>query len=249
MGFVKFFRVKHWFYFLGFTILGIVFSGGKLLSVKSLITLTASTLLLAFGFAVNGAYDHRKGIKKSFIPAFLSLPLLFLMNPSELIVFGTTFILLFLYSHPRSNFQAVPILGTLLNPIVFCNLFLLGWLPSSALTNQGIFLYSLLFVLELASQLIHEGMDYEEDKKIKKRTSTVRFGKRIVKPLTFLCLLAGVFFSIPLGPYFYVLVAGITVYYSSLMRRLNDFKRLRKVFKNLGVMAGIIWLVSKTLFF
>ncbi|MBR9678286.1 MAG: UbiA family prenyltransferase [Nanoarchaeota archaeon] len=247
MNWVKFLRVKHWYYFLGFTFLGIVFSGGELFSLKTLLTMTLSTALLAFGFAVNGAYDNNKKVKESFIPIILFSPLLLFVNPNQLIVYVITMVLLFLYSYPKSNFQAVPILGTLLNPIVFSNLFLLGWFSNSILTEQGVLMFALLFFLELISQFLHEGMDYNTDKKIKKRTTIVFFGKKWVKPLCIICFVISIIMAHPLGTIFFWTTTSISLLFAVMLNSVKDYKKLRNLYKNIAVIVGLVWFFNKIL--
>lgn len=172
--------------------------------------------------------------------------MLLLASPSQLVAYAAVFVMLVLYSHPKSDFQAVPLLGTLLNPLVFSSLFLFGWVGGKPLDDVGVLLFTLLFFLEIVSQFLHEAADYEEDKRIGKKTTIVKYGKKWVKPLSTIALIVSVLVSKPLGPWFFWPTTLVAIIFSGLLSSVKDYSLLREYYKNTGILVGLLW-VSRIL--
>ena len=192
----KFYRFGDWFHFLGFTFLGILFGARSsdldfLLVTEAMI---ASSLLLAFAYSFNVLYDSEvessmlpshnattpgrlRGLLLSLAPAAVGLALV--VRSSEAFFMGLLFVVLWgLYSGPVLRLKAVPLLCTISNGVGFSLLFLIGLAMVATFSTSSILFFSLLVLLEIPAQLIHEVAHSQGDKLLGVNTSAVQYGDK-----------------------------------------------------------------------
>jgi 1,4-dihydroxy-2-naphthoate octaprenyltransferase len=102
----------------------------------------------------------------------------------------------------------------------------------------------LIFILNTAAQLLHEIVDYKEDKKINKITTTVRFGTKTSLVLFKLCLFLTMVISILISQNF-ILISISSIIFSFIFLLIKKVRKdTRKKFKILGIFFGIVYLLD-----
>ncbi|MGC9014613.1 MAG: UbiA family prenyltransferase, partial [Thermoproteota archaeon] len=134
--------------------------------------------MLAYAYSINEYYDKKMNKKYFLLPLLFSIFSLLFLFPFNL--FSLVFSLLFLtlttfYSWPKIWLEGKPIISTLTNGIGFTLLLILPFNSFQKIIKYSSFIF-LIFLLNIAAQLIHEIVDYKKDKKINKVTTCVKFG-------------------------------------------------------------------------
>jgi 4-hydroxybenzoate polyprenyltransferase len=235
---LKHFRVKDWFHYLGYTLLASILS-----SNLSIINFVLTSFLLAYAYSINNYYDKKLKEKYFLIPLILSFFFLPFASLFTITIFLSLLVLFTLYSWPKVWLEGKPILSTLTNSIGFTLIFvlpmnsikiLLGYCP----------LVLLIFTLNTAAQLLHEIVDFKEDKKINKITTTVRFGVKISLVLFKLCLLSATVISALIFSHF-PLISLSSIIFSLIFVLIKTVKRkTRKTFKIFGIIFGIVYMIE-----
>jgi len=234
----KVYRISDWLHYLGYTLLGSVLS--KDIKIN---TFLQTSFLLAYAYSFNDYYDKKLKRKHFLIPLILSLITLPFLRIWEVVI-SLLFLLIFtLYSWPKIWLEGKPIISTLSNSIGFTLLLILPF-PNVAYVLDYFLFILLIFILNTAAQLLHETVDFREDKKINKVTTAVRFGTKNSLILFKICLLAIVLISFLLFNNFPFISLSSSIFslWFSLIREVK--RRTRKMFKLLGIIVGVVYLLN-----
>lgn len=244
------YRITDWLYFIGFSLFGYFFS---LHNIRLLQLIFLSAFILSFAYSLNEYYDKNKGKFKFFpyFPLFLSFFFLSGLTLTQILSYLFFIIIFYFYSAPP-RLKGVPFLGSFLNGIGFSLLFLLGY---GRLDLFACFFSLLLFSLEMPAQLIHEVVDYEEDKRDKINTTTIYLGKGGSKSLCYVFLLASVItsflISLALEVHSTLLFVPFSLYFLDEIKETNLkqklFQKLRRRYKILGTSTGSLFLLLNIL--
>jgi len=234
------FRVKDWIHYLGYTLIG-----SALAKNFNIVNLIVTSFLLAYAYSFNDYYDKKQKKKYFLIPLIFYFILLPFLPTFSILVSLFFFILFTAYSHPKIWLEGQPYISTFSNSIGFTLLLLLPFQRATDVFAYFPFLI-LIFLLNTAAQLLHEIVDYKEDKKINKITTTVKFGIRTSLTLFKLCLIVTLLLAILLlrkSP----LISLSTIFFSLLFLKIKKVNRkIRRKFKELGILVGIIYLIKLT---
>jgi 4-hydroxybenzoate polyprenyltransferase len=234
---IKIFRIKDWLHYLGFTVLGIVFGG--LLANIVFILLLLSALMLAYAYSLNVAYDKKLKTRLYLIPLVTSLALFVFLNPMQMLFSVIFLFIVTVYSIPKPHLKSKPVICTLCNAIAFPCLFALGFFGAGSSMSLFIYFYTVLFLLSVVIQLIHELSDLEEDKRDKIITTAARFGERITGSVIWLCLIITALISVAsvltIPTLFLLLPFSI---YFIIRTKVNDWSRIRLEFRYIGTVLG-----------
>jgi len=271
MGF-RFYRVSNWCYLTGFCLIGIFYSGQPSSIVLFIVATAISSFSLAYLYSVNSCFDietdRETGVDNLISQGAISFrqgcllsafPLMMAVLFSLLVATGTfPFLLIALaigtaYSAPPIRLKAVPVLCTIVNGATLSLLFLVGYTSFSALTLGALQLFIYLCLLEMPSQLVHEMIHSEADKKQKVNTTALKLGSKRTVVVASLMLLS----SIPVAGYMYLshlissplfvaMCAFPAITILLFLRRydsqsLEAMKSLRKKYRNAGVAFGLIF--------
>jgi 4-hydroxybenzoate polyprenyltransferase len=182
--------------------------------------------------------------KKYFIiPLLLSILMFLFVSPFSISI-SLSFLLLFtLYSWPKVWLEGRPILSTISNSIGFTLLFILPFQSIGEVLRYWS-LILLIFILNTVAQLIHEIVDFNEDKKINKITTTVKFGIQASIILIKSFLLIIILISFLLMKEFLLVSLSSIVFslYFLGQERINN--QVRNKFKLLGIFVGVVYLLD-----
>jgi len=243
---IEIYRVKNWFYYLGFVILGLIYNKQTHLNFPSLLI---SPFLLGYAYSLNDFYDRKTTGKYFLIPLLLSLILLLTLNFLQILVAVTFLVIVTIYSAEPFRLKKVPIVVTLLNGVGFSLLFLLGYWsqPSSAFPTE---FFIILLFLNLSAQLIHEGVHMKEDKKENIYTTALVCGRKNLKLLITSLLSISLIFILTL--FFRKKVSLLFLISTIIFLLLSIYKiqttpmnkEVRRCFRNGGIVTGVIWFIS-----
>lgn len=235
------FRVKDWYYYLGYVLFGSLIS-------KNLnwINFLIGSFMLAYAYSFNDYYDKRLGSKWFLFPLLLSFIFLPFLNKLQFIFYALFILIFTLYSWPKTYFEGKPVISLFCNAIGFLLLF---FLPFTEIKTILVFFNFtlLLFLLNIAAQTIHEIVDYGEDKRIGKSTTTVRFGIPFSTSMLRFFLIAILFLSLTLLPnlkFIFLSTLIFSSYFFVLSIREEINYTFRKKFKYFGIVSGIIYLLD-----
>jgi len=168
---LDYYRVKDWFYHLGFIYLGMVYiSGSYAVPLKAAITgFILGSLYLGGGYAYNKLCDSQEINKlRLFYPLGCHAIFVFLGGyylKENNIFFVIAVFLNILYSHPKYLLKKRHNLRVLLNGYFFGALFLLGCLIISGRLDMKICMMTAFFILVMYPyEIIHEISHFESDK-------------------------------------------------------------------------------------
>ncbi|MFP4116409.1 MAG: UbiA family prenyltransferase [Candidatus Aenigmatarchaeota archaeon] len=237
--FLRVYRMKDWIHYLGFVVLGSVFTGNL-----SLLLFLQASFLLSYAYSLNDYYEGEFARKWFLLPLICSLLLLPFLEPLQVTV-SLAFILIFtLYSWPRTYLEGKPGLSTLSNSLAFLLILLLPFTSVVQIYNFRYFLL-LIFLLNTAAQLIHEIAHRASDKKNSKLTTAVRLGSYSVwflRAVLVLVILTSILF---IHNQFLVFLS--TSLYSAyfLYASFTEIDEVyRKRFKTFGIACGLIYLIQ-----
>jgi 4-hydroxybenzoate polyprenyltransferase len=239
------YRIKDWFHYLGFVLLGIFFS--ERMHLPILPFLQASSIL-AYAFSLNEYFDKKLTIKFFLLPLLISMLLLLFSNHLQRIASLCFLIGFTIYSTPPLRLKRFPVITTLINSLSFSLLFLIGYWSFS--TDLPLNFFLLLTLLNLIAQLIHEIVHLEEDMRDKLCTTAALLGVDGVRIIIFISS----FLAIALTYWMFLLTEVNIVFlfvttsfllftiHRSLFFPINP--RFRILFRNFGILVGFLWLVS-----
>jgi 4-hydroxybenzoate polyprenyltransferase len=239
------FRVKDWLHYLGYTVLGLAITSN--FSLKDWLTyLSLSVFLLAYAFSFNQYFEKKERRKYFLLPLVLSFIFFPILHELSKVIYVILILIATFYSWPKINFQAKPIISTLSNGFGYLLIFIL---PVYILSIRILIFSILIFLLNINAQLIHEMVDYNKDKKNKKITTTVFFGRNIIMKFFKISLLLTIFVSIIFSFLFNNLLILIsTVFYSFYFLQKIEIRRInhkyRYQYKFLGTLLGIVYFIS-----
>jgi 4-hydroxybenzoate polyprenyltransferase len=232
------YRVKDWFHYLGYILLGCLASNNLDLS-----NFLLGSLMLAFAYSFNDYFDKKLKNKTFILPLLLSFVFLPFLNNFQLIFYFLFIFIFVLYSWPVTYLEGRPFFSTILNSVGFLLIFFLPF------RNIGKFLelsnFSLLlFFLNSAAQIIHEITHYKDDKKNGKITTVVNLGIEnsiLVLRLNLILIIITSFLLFPKFKFVSISTLLFSIYF--LSHKKIDIKT-RKRFKLLGILCGIIYLLD-----
>jgi len=232
------FRIKDWVHYLGYTLIG-----STLARNFNILNLIVTSFLLAYAYSFNDYYDKKTKKKYFFIPLIFYFILLPFLPTFSTLVSMLFFILFTVYSHPKTWLEGRPYISTISNSIGFTLLLLLPFQRATDVLAHFPFII-IIFLLNTAAQLLHEIVDYKEDRRINKITTTVKLGIRASLILFKLCLITTLSLAILLllrSP----LISLSTIFFSLLFIKINIVnKKIRRKFKEFGIFVGIIYLIE-----
>jgi len=201
MKILDYYRVKDWFYHLGFIYLGMVYiSNNYIISLRSaIIGFILGSLYLGGGYSYNKLCDAER---INNIELFLALgchAIFVLLGAYYLkennIFFVIAIFLNIFYSHPKYLLKRRHNIRVLLNGYFFGLLFLLGCLIISGSLNEKICMMTAFFILVMYPyEIIHEISHFESDK-IKYSATLLRCYIRQIYSLLFISSMAACLLS------------------------------------------------------
>ena len=175
----RLYRVRDWLHFLPLPLAG-WFAGGRVSFTALIGGVLGWTFLLAYMSAINQAFDDRvdraradknpvgRGLRRrqavllSLPPAAFALLSVGVLSPAGLIPALLILVTATVYSAPP-RLKSIPIVGTLWNAVIAVPGLFLADCPDIAGVPLRVFL-GLFVLLLIASQLIHEAEDREDDR-------------------------------------------------------------------------------------
>jgi 4-hydroxybenzoate polyprenyltransferase len=203
----------------------------------------AAASILAYAYSLNDYYDKNLNKKCFIIPFFLYIVFLPFLSIFSILISIFFLILFTIYSWPKVWLEGKPIISTIANSIGFTLIFVLP-INRIKIVFQYYPLILLIFTLNTAAQLLHEIVDYKEDKKINKITTAVRFGAKSALFLFKVCLVIIMLISILIFQNF-ILISISSIIFSFIFLLIKKVgKDTRKKFKVLGIFFGIVYLLD-----
>ena len=247
---LEYYRVKDWFYHLGFVYLGMVYaSGSYITSPKNmLIGLIMGSLYLGGGYSYNKLCDSRE-ISRIKLVFALSWYALFIILGIHYLRENTVFFIIAMllnifYSHPKYLLKKEHVLRVLMNGYFFGILFLLGGLiiPGGILDKRLGLMTAFFILIMYPYEIIHEISHFEDDGIKYSATLIRRYARQIYALLLVSSIFAYfLFYSLKLSSLF--IIASILfniVFFIIIFRRLN-YSRI--ILRCLGFLYGILlWL-------
>jgi len=249
MKIIEVYRIKDWYHYLGFVLIGF-FLNSSFDSRLFLLLLTCS-FMLSYAFSFNDFWDNGK--KAYFVfPLFLSFLLFPFLNMMQILLASIFLFIVTIYSLKPIRLKAKPFLSSLCNGVGFTILFLLGYCLQS-LDIKGLIFFMLFFCFNMVAQFIHEVVDLEEDKKNKDITTAVFLGEKNIKILSHTFLWLAFFFALYLfilklvNFLFLLATFFFTSFFSYRLVKDRIDSNLRKKYRSLGIITGLVYLFSITL--
>lgn len=246
-----YYRVFDWVHFLGYVLLGVFLCIPLKSNINILKDILLGSILLAYAYSLNDYYDKNKRIAKKYfvIPAFLFLVTVWFFDLIEITFSFLFFVVFTLYSWDKISFESKSIISTLSNGFGFPLLFLMSLRSFTCVVNF-LYIYFLLVLLTMISQMIHEIVDYHSDKKISKKTTAVRFGvKKVILMIKLL-----LFFTVVYSFYFLIfsefkLMFSLTIIFSLfififLIKIKIPNRKFRMTYRYFGIVIGIFYLLD-----
>ena len=244
------YRIKGWWYYLGYPLLGFAFAGSfdgwfMVLSVVS--------LSLAYAYSINEKYDKKKEGYGFLIPLVLSTLFLPFLNIFQLICFSLAVVISTIYSHRLFYLKSVPFLVTLLNGVFFSLFFSIGYLQVSAPDTIMYFIFLLIFLFNITAQIIHELTHMEEDTKDKIHTTATYFGERKTVFFLVTTVIISIFYSAfiflinLISIYEFLLIISFLVFSLTIVKH-GKWAVSRKLYKYAGIVVGVIIFTLKITF-
>lgn len=247
---IKIYRIKDWFHYTGFFILGYTLYHSSITPLFLLQTVELS-FMLSYAYSLNEFFDKKMAKKYALFPLislFLTLAFLVFFDLTRAILITVFILLVALYSMPKIRLKSFPIICSFSNNVGFSLLFLLG--AADKLANLlTIKFFFLLFFLQSAAQFVHELAHMKEDKREGIKTTAILFGKDRTKKLysSFLILASFVSLTFANNIISFFLLTSPTFLFSSyfifLIDRI-DIIELRKKYKTYGVLIGLLFLLN-----
>ncbi|HEX68320.1 MAG TPA: hypothetical protein ENG13_04575 [bacterium] len=229
---MRIYRIKEWWYYLGFVLLGAL--AGKTSLKDFLISALSAFFIGCFSFSFNEFADKNlpfQFLKYPLITLGLALITLFFLPPLKKFLVTFLLILGFFYSFPLFPLKKIPFLGTLINGVGFPLLILLG-----SGRKEVLYLCLTFFFLCLTAQLIHEYTHQSEDEERGIISTAVKLGEK-GKNFLFLLLLPPLYFSFYIS---FISPAFVFLMFLTLFNfRRKDFIFLRRIYRMENFIFGI----------
>jgi 4-hydroxybenzoate polyprenyltransferase len=234
----KYYRVNDWIHYLGYVLLSSI-----LVSNIKLINFITSAIILAYAYSINDYYDKKMKNKYFLAPLILYWLIVPFISYFSFIISLSFLILFTLYSWPKVWLEGRPIISTIANSIGFTLIFLLPFQDIEKIINNFSIIL-IIFFLNSAAQLLHEIVDFKEDKKINKITTTVYFG--VEKSLIFfkICLLFVIILTFFILRKFLLISLSSIVFSLYFIGKKNVNVEIRKNFKIIGIIVGVVYILD-----
>ncbi len=243
---LEIYRVKDWYYYLGFILLGFSVKS-NFLSIDIIRYIILGIFLLAYAFSLNDYYDKHEKKKFFIIPLIFTFLILPLFNFSQIIVSLIFVTIVTLYSAYPFRLKAKPFICSFCNGFGFTLLFFLGYFYTSTLNLKGILFASLLFCFNMVAQFIHEVVDYKEDRKSKITTTAILCGIRKMKIICIFLLFLSIILSISIcslervNSLFFIFTLIFSLFFMFRIYKRKFDKNLRKIYKACGIVLGCFY--------
>jgi 4-hydroxybenzoate polyprenyltransferase len=246
---VRLYRINHWYYYLGFTLIG--FSMVSPLQWRLIFLIYSGSMMLAYAYSLNDFCDKYMKLKKLYFlyPLVFLIPSFYFLTSLQLLLVTAFLLIATFYSVNPPRLKSKPFVSSLCNAFGFSILFLLGY--SIVFPDVKAFLFFFLFFLfNLVAQFIHEILHIKEDKKNKDITTAVLLGERKTRKLSCICLV----FSLIIV--FYLFLLGILklvtflatfsfiVFHSYRISTSKIDIKLRKIYRISGMLLGLLYFFS-----
>ena len=245
------YRIRNWYYYLGFPVLGYTISGCTQFKISIFLTLIIGTsFALAFVYSLNDFADNDTKKKYFIAPSFFLVLCLFWFRPIGIIALLFFILLHSCYSLSPFRFKQYPIIGTLCNAIAFPQLFLLGYLNDFYIDIKGIFILVFLFLSSIVIELIHEVNHFEQDKVKSDITTAVLFGRKKILTIcslllicTILTIIAMFLFNVTnIAIMCLLIIFQLIVLINIVYNRRIDYKTW-VLYRVSGIIVGSTWFV------
>lgn len=244
------YRIKNWWYYLGYPLLGFAFAG---LFNGWYVVLLLTALTLAYAYSINEKYDKDTETYDFLLPLLLSFLLVPFLNTNQTICFVLFVAISTLYSHRLTRLKSIPFIVTIANGALFSLFFCMGYLGTKSPDLFMFHVFTLLFFFNIGAQLIHELMDLKEDLDDRINTTAVYLGERRTVSLLVLSLLFGIIHS------FYLRLVGVLSVlelpliltfwiFSLLIIRSQRWDVARRRYRYAGTIVGGLLFLSKITF-
>jgi 4-hydroxybenzoate polyprenyltransferase len=245
---IEIYRIKDWYYYLGFILIGVLLNSS--FNSKVIILLLSGSFLLAYAFSFNDFCDGKEKKRYFLLPLVLLVPLILFLNFFQILIILVFLLIVTVYSMDPIRLKTREFTGTLCNGFGFTILFLLGYFHIPILDFLAIPFFFLLFLFEMIAQLIHEMVHLKQDRKKNIITTAVLYGEAFIRRLSISFLFLSLILSIFM--YYYGLINIIfliaTIFFSVLFILEFKIKKInlafRKKYRNTSIIIGIIYFVS-----
>ncbi|MFA5117851.1 MAG: UbiA family prenyltransferase [Candidatus Omnitrophota bacterium] len=258
---INLYRVRDWYYLLGLTVLGFIFTrGGFCLCPDLWISLFIGSSYLSYGYSFNRLCDKepRDWITRElflvFAPILLGFILAAMRLPRLMLPLGIAVALNTAYSLPSILWKKNTLAGIVINVYLFGCLFLIGsYAGNAAYSLPVIAMSSYMAAFFIPGQLCHELAHAEADKRslfvIKNRQ---RYSAAVLASVCFIFIFSLVLkIRLSLGMFFICghFLWAVFLWYFFKSRIWMDFsvdkaRELRKYFKITGMLFGIWYLIA-----
>ena len=246
MNLFEIYRVKDWYYYLGFILIGFFLTSS--FYSRLLIFLLFGSFLLAYAFSFNDFWDEGK--KAYFLfPLLLSILLFISLNIMQIVLASIFLFIVTVYSAKPLRLKSKPFFSSLCNGIGFSLLFLIGYCVIN-LDLNGIIFFFFFLCFNMVSQFIHEAVDIDKDREKRILTTGVLLGKRKLKKLCYVFLWLSFFTCLYL---FYIKIVNFlflfttiffVIFFTNKLIKCKIDRNLRKNYKTFGIFAGFIYFFS-----
>jgi 4-hydroxybenzoate polyprenyltransferase len=243
------YRIKNWWYYLGYPLLGFAFAGSF---DGWFVILPLTILILAHSYSMNERYDRNMKGYDFLIPILISLLFVPFLNIYQIFCFISIITISFSYSHPAIHFKSKPFVVTILNGMFFSLFFSLAYLQIAWPDILMFRIFGLLSFFNIGAQLIHELSHQNEDLSEDINTTAVYLGEKRTTLLLVFSMICGIAYSFYL---FIVMVLSsvelfliLSFWVSSilLVKRCN-WVMTRRIYRYAGmVVGGLIFLLKIT---
>jgi len=243
------FRIKNWFYYLGYFILGftLFYKEFKFFNLfYFLSSFFASAFALAYAYSFNTIIDKKLKSKCFIYPLIACLFLSFFLPLTSFVYLITFLVITSLYSLPKIRLKGIPFVSLLINAIGFNLIFMMGYF-SYSFTDLFFLFFILLFILNLIAQLIHEIHHFSQDKKQKIKNTAIFLGRKNCYIMIKILLIFLIFLSLIFFHYKFILIGSSTLilsFYFLFVITKKVIYKIRKEFRNYGIIVGIIYLLE-----
>jgi 4-hydroxybenzoate polyprenyltransferase len=242
---IYFFRAEHWYYYLGFLLLGS--SIKKIWDLTLLKNLLLGGFLLAYAYSLNDYYDQQQRKKLFIIPLILSTFILPFFNFYQILLSLAFILIVTIYSVEPLRLKTKPCISSLLNGFGFISLFFIGYSTTFSFTFSGLLFGLLLFLYEMVAQLIHEIVDFKDDLKNRIMTTAVFIGKEntanICKLIIFsTSVISLILLSLKIISSFSFFSTLVFMVFNLYQITYKSDVKVRERYRNSGIILGLIYL-------
>jgi 4-hydroxybenzoate polyprenyltransferase len=244
------YRIRNWFYYLGFPIIGILLQDSyKSVFINPAVIITS--FVLAFIYSLNDYVDGDSNKKYFLTPLLLFfLCIIFLKTGAILALFLFMFFHI-IYSLKPLRFKRFPVIGTLCNALAFPQLFLAGYFDKSyVFDSKSSLIFLFLFLLSYVVEILHEISHRVEDIDRNFNTTAVVLKDYQLKLICTFMLIGSVVISYLLYNNRWIsslVFIAFIIFHIGMILEIIYFKldyKIWRSFRILGIITGIIWFYS-----